>query len=141
MVAVEEIMHTTLEVWGPLEELLFYGFITTLVAAFLVAVSKENSSLDKYSELNEEQVSMYECGFEPFQEPQDSFFIQYFSIAVLFLVFELELLYLLPWVLLPDLDVLKNLSLVYCFYTAVLLGLALEWKAESFNWLKLQQYN
>lgn len=105
-----------------------------------MAVSKENSSLEKATELNDEQISMYECGFEPFQEPQDSFFIQYFSIAVLFLIFELELLYLLPWILLPDFTLLNNFSLVYCFYIAVALGLILEWKAESFNWLKLQHY-
>jgi len=59
-------------------------------------VSKENSYMDRYADLNAESTSIYECGFEPFQEPQDSFFIQYFSVAVLFLIFELEFLYLIP---------------------------------------------
>jgi NADH-quinone oxidoreductase subunit A len=89
-------MTQNLDVCQPLEDLLFYTFITTLVAVLLLAVSKAHSALTKYSDLNDESTSMYECGFEPFQEPQDSFFIQYFSIAVLFLIFELEFLYLIP---------------------------------------------
>lgn len=46
---------------------------------------------------DKEKVSVYECGFDPFHNPGEPFSIRFFLIAILFLVFDLEISYLFPW--------------------------------------------
>lgn len=46
---------------------------------------------------DKEKVSVYECGFDPFHSPGKPFSIRFFLIAILFLVFDLEISYLFPW--------------------------------------------
>ena len=46
---------------------------------------------------DKEKVSVYECGFDPFHSPGKPFSIRFFLIAILFLVFDLEISYLVPW--------------------------------------------
>lgn len=77
--------------------ILTYSVVTFGVAVLLLYISKENpEALSNLGVLTDEGTSMYECGFEPFQEPQELFFVPYFSTAILFLVFDLELIYLIP---------------------------------------------
>jgi len=47
-------------------------------------------------EVDFEKVTVYECGFEPFGEAKDVFNIQFFVVAILFMIFDLELAYLFP---------------------------------------------
>jgi NADH-quinone oxidoreductase subunit A len=46
-----------------------------------------------------EKLSPYECGFEPFSEGHSIFNIQFFIVGILFMIFDLELIYIFPWVL------------------------------------------
>jgi NADH-quinone oxidoreductase subunit A len=57
--------------------------------AFLV--SDKNSSFEK--------LSPYECGFEPFSDSHSVFNVQFFIVGILFMVFDLELVFIFPWVL------------------------------------------
>ena len=49
-------------------------------------------------EINFEKTSSYECGFEPFGDAHSIFNIQFFVVGILFMLFDLELAYLFPWV-------------------------------------------
>jgi NADH:ubiquinone oxidoreductase subunit 3 (subunit A) len=60
-------------------------------------------------EIQFEKTSAYECGFEPFGDAHSIFSIQFFVVGILFMLFDLELAYLFPWVF-----TLGNLSL-FCF--------------------------
>lgn len=67
------------------------------LACLLLFLSAENpESPEALEEQNDERLSMYECGFDPFKEPQENYLVQFFVISILFLIFDLELLYLLP---------------------------------------------
>lgn len=113
-----------------------------LISVVLFLLSYENpESLLKYREYSVETTSMYECGFEPFKEPQEFFFVQYFSLAILFLLFDLELIFFLPWILSSDLYIFQNIFIVCCFFSALVLGLVLEWRTNTLNWLKIQHLN
>lgn len=71
------------------------------------------------NEANFEKASPYECGFEPFGLTQSVFNIQFFIVGILFMIFDLELAYLFPWVL-----NLGNLSFFSCnlmFFFLILL--------------------
>lgn len=126
--------------WAPLDVLFAYFIIAILIAAGLVLASKENpESSAQLKTLTDESTSMYECGFEPFHEPQEVYFVPYFSVAVLFLLFDLELVYLFPWMLSPAFELGRNLAVVSSFILFIAVGLWLEWRAESFNLFKAQQ--
>lgn len=116
---------------------IFFG--TVLFLCFLLySLSFENpEELIRQRDLSDDVVSIYECGFEPFEEPQELLFIQYFPIAILFLLFDLELVYLLPWALAPSFSVASNAWIAFLFFFAIGLGLFLEWQANTLNWLKI----
>lgn len=46
-----------------------------------------------------EKISAYECGFEPFEDARNKFDVKFYIVAILFLIFDVEVLYLLPWLL------------------------------------------
>lgn len=46
-----------------------------------------------------EKVSPYECGFDPFEESRSNFEVRFYLVAILFIVFDLEIIFLIPWVL------------------------------------------
>ena len=46
-----------------------------------------------------EKISAYECGFEPFEDARNKFDVKFYIVAILFLIFDVEVLFLLPWLL------------------------------------------
>jgi NADH-quinone oxidoreductase subunit A len=46
-----------------------------------------------------EKISPYECGFDPFEESRSNFEVRFYLVAILFIVFDLEIIFLIPWVL------------------------------------------
>lgn len=64
---------------------LIIGFLLFLLSFLLV-----------YQKPNSEKVSAYECGFNPFGDARSKFEIRYYLVAILFIIFDLELLFLFP---------------------------------------------
>src|ERR1700712_3792771 len=52
-----------------------------------------------YQKPNNEKQSAYECGFNPFGDARNKFEVRYYLVAILFIIFDLELLFFFPWVL------------------------------------------
>ena len=100
--------------------------ITTilLIASFLLS----EKAPDK------EKVSVYECGFDPFHSPGEPFCIRFFLIAILFLVFDLEISYLFPWSLTSNVISLEGHFIVVLFLVILTLGLIYEWVKGGLEW-------
>ncbi len=75
--------------YGILIIFLIIIFILTLLIPFF-------STMLVYQQNYQEKVSAYECGFEPFEDSLAQFEIRYYLLAILFLIFDLEIIYLLP---------------------------------------------
>ena len=71
---------------------LFFFFIIGFLLFFL-------SFLLVYQKPNNEKQSAYECGFNPFGDARAKFEVRYYLVAILFIIFDLELLFLFPWVI------------------------------------------
>jgi NADH-quinone oxidoreductase subunit A len=56
----------------------------------------------KYRNYNLEKISSYECGFQPFEDSRNRFEIKFYLVAILFIIFDLEIIYLFPWSLSLD---------------------------------------
>ena len=72
--------------------LLLFLLMSILLSSIISILSFILSERDP----NKEKVSVYECGFDPFHNPGEPFSIRFFLIAILFLVFDLEISYLFP---------------------------------------------
>jgi NADH-quinone oxidoreductase subunit A len=78
--------------------------------------------------------SPYECGFEAFEDARMKFDVRYYLIAILFILFDLEIAFLLPWaVVLHDVG-LAGFVAVLIFLAVLVVGFAYEWKKGALTW-------
>jgi NADH:ubiquinone oxidoreductase subunit 3 (subunit A) len=81
-----------------------------------------------------EKMSAYECGFDPFEESIGRFDIKFYLVAILFLIFDLEIIFLFPWsVGIFVLDVFHN-AVAFVFVCVLLIGFVYEWFKGALDW-------
>lgn len=108
----------------------FFVFCT-LLSFVLVALSFILGSKKPYVS----KVSAYECGFTSINQPSHPFSIKFFSIGVIFLIFDLEIIYLIPWSLASASFTLFLQFVVFIFLILVVIGLIYEWFKGGLEWL------
>jgi NADH-quinone oxidoreductase subunit A len=78
--------------------------------------------------------SPYECGFEAFEDARMKFDVRYYLIAILFILFDLEIAFLFPWAAaLKEVGLLGFLE-VLTFLTIVVVGFVYMWKKGALDW-------
>jgi NADH-quinone oxidoreductase subunit A len=83
---------------------------------------------------NSEKLSPYECGFEPFEDARVRFDVRYYLVAILFIIFDLEVAFLFPWaVSLGDIGVFGFWSMMV-FLAVLTVGFIYEWKKGALEW-------
>ena len=81
-----------------------------------------------------EKLSPYECGFEAFEDARMKFDVRYYLIAILFIIFDLETAFLLPWgVALKDLGISGLITMVV-FLIELVVGFVYLWKKGALEW-------
>ena len=81
-----------------------------------------------------EKLSPYECGFEAFEDARMKFDVRYYLVAILFILFDLEIAFLLPWaVALRDVGG-AGFAAVLIFLTVLVVGFVYEWKKGALDW-------
>lgn len=81
-----------------------------------------------------EKMSAYECGFDPFEESLGRFDVKFYLVAILFLIFDLEIVFLFPWsVMLYFLNIFA-FWVVLSFLIILLVGFIYEWKKGALDW-------
>ena len=81
-----------------------------------------------------EKLSPYECGFEPFDDSRMKFDVRYYLVAILFIIFDLEIAFLFPWAV--SLDTVGTFGLVAMgiFLGLLVVGFIYEWKKGALEW-------
>ena len=81
-----------------------------------------------------EKNSPYECGFEAFEDARMKFDVRYYLIAILFILFDLEIAFLFPWaVVLPDIG-FEGFVAMMIFLFILIVGFVYEWKKGALEW-------
>ena len=81
-----------------------------------------------------EKLSPYECGFEPFDDARSRFDVRYYLVAILFIIFDLEVAFLFPWaVSLGDIGMFGFWSMIV-FLGVLTVGFIYEWKKGALEW-------
>jgi NADH-quinone oxidoreductase subunit A len=120
-------METLLRDYFPI---LVFLVIAGVVSAALVA----GSILVARQAPDSAKLSPYECGFEPFDTARIRFDVRYYLVAILFIIFDLEVAFLFPWaVSLGDLGAFGFWSMIV-FLAVLTVGFAYEWKKGALEW-------
>jgi NADH-quinone oxidoreductase subunit A len=78
--------------------------------------------------------SPYECGFEAFEDSRMKFDVRYYLVAILFIVFDLEIAFLFPWAVAIDKLGLFGLIALGIFLAVLVVGFIYEWKKGALEW-------
>ena len=109
--------------------LLFLGIAVVMAIAVVAA-----SLLAARQNPDSEKLSPYECGFEPFEDARSKFDVRFYLVAILFIIFDLEVAFLFPWaVSLGDLGMFGFWSMMV-FLGVLTIGFIYEWKKGALEW-------
>jgi NADH-quinone oxidoreductase subunit A len=98
--------------------------LALLIAPFLVAIRRPDP----------EKLSAYECGFDAFGDARMKFDVRYYLVAILFIIFDLEVAFLFPWaVAFGKIGVFGFWSMVV-FLGVLTVGFVYEWKKGALEW-------
>ena len=109
--------------------LMFLAVATLLAGAILVL-----SRVIAVNSPDEEKISQYECGFDAFSEARSRFDIRFYLVAILFIIFDLEIAFLFPWAIsLGEIGAFGFWSMMI-FLTVLTVGFIYEWKKGALDW-------
>ena len=109
--------------------LVFLGVATGLSVVMVVA-----SLIAGQQRPDSEKLSPYECGFAPFSDARMQFDVRYYLVAILFIIFDLEVAFLFPWaVTLGEVGMFGFWSMIV-FLGVLTIGFIYEWKKGALEW-------
>jgi len=104
------------------------------IAAVIALAMVGGSLLAAHQKPYAEKLSAYECGFEPFDDARRRFDVRFYLVAILFIIFDLEVAFLFPWaVTLSDTGLFGFLSMVG-FLAVLTVGFIYEWRKGALDW-------
>jgi NADH-quinone oxidoreductase subunit A len=111
--------------------ILIFLMVSTVLGLVLVLLSSQIASLKRtYSE----KLTPYESGVPPVGEPRQRFSVRFYIIAMLFVIFDIEAVYLYPWAIVFDKIGLYAFIEMVIFIIILLVGFIYAWDKEAFKW-------
>nr|AXS66508.1 NADH dehydrogenase subunit 3 [Tenebrionoidea sp. 8 KM-2017] len=113
-----------------LSMMFFIIFLLTFIMTVIINTISKKSFMDR------EKNSPFECGFDPKSSARLPFSLQFFLIAMIFLIFDVEITLLLPFIIsLNYSNIISYMSIFFFFILILLIGLFHEWKQGALNWI------
>ena len=81
-----------------------------------------------------EKLSPYECGFEAFEDSRMQFDVRYYVVAILFIIFDLEIAFLFPWAVVLDKVGWFGFGAMMIFLAILVIGFIYEWNKGALEW-------
>jgi len=116
----------------------FFGFLITaiiIVGVILALTYFVNAPTNDY-----EKHSAYECGFEPFGDARSFFDIHFYAIGLLFIIFDLEIVFLIPFAIDVEASSLMSYVNFLVFMIILLIGFYYEWALGLLNWVPKKHF-
>ena len=113
--------------------LIFLGVATALATVLLVLGTGLGRFFSRFHD-DPAKRSPYECGFEAFEDSRMKFDVRYYLVAILFIVFDLEIAFLFPWAVAIDRIGLFGLIAMSIFLGVLVVGFIYEWKKGALEW-------
>jgi NADH-quinone oxidoreductase subunit A len=110
--------------------ILLFAAVAVAIAALLLAVPYLLAPLRK----TKAKLAPYESGFEPFDTARRTFHVQFYLVAILFIVFDLEVAFLFPWAMVIQDISWFGFGSMMVFLTVLTLGFVYEWMEGALEW-------
>ena len=114
--------------------ILLFLIVAIALALTLLVASKIVAWLLKTNRPHKEKLSAFECGFEPFEDARMKFDVRFYLVAILFIVFDLEMAFLFPWSTIVHKMSWSAFIAMGIFLLILLLGFIYEWKKVALEW-------
>lgn len=106
---------------------LLFSVILSFILVFMsMLIVSRNTDIEK--------ISAYECGFHPFEDTRSKFDVRFYLVAILFIIFDLEITFLFPWSLCLLSTGTAGFFAVLFFLYILLIGFFYEWKKGALEW-------
>ena len=113
----------------------YSGILLFLVIAIILAVIVfAIPYLLSYKTIDREKFSSYEGCFNPFKDSRNEFEIKFYLVAILFLIFDLEISFLFPFIMCLDQLTIVGVGSMFIFLLVLTVGFYYEWKKGSLDW-------
>lgn len=106
-------------------------FCASLILSMVIFVI---SYFFSYKQVDVEKISAYECGFDPFEDTRKRFDVRFYLVAISFIVFDLEVMYLFPWAVCIELMRFSNYISMFFFLVFITFGFVYEWLIGALDW-------
>ena len=116
-------------VYDYLPVVIFIGVSAAIALALMVA-----PFLVAYRSPDAEKLSAYECGFNPFDSARMKFDVRFYLVAILFIIFDLEVAFLFPWAVAYGALGWFGFWSMFVFLAVLTVGFAYEWKKGALEW-------
>jgi NADH:ubiquinone oxidoreductase subunit 3 (subunit A) len=109
-------------------------FVLSLLAFLVSCIFFGASFLFSVQTPDTEKASAYECGFDPYEDARNAFEIRFYVIAILFIIFDLEAIFLFPWVL--SINTLGGFGfwVMIDFLVELIVGFIYAWNISALEW-------
>jgi len=110
--------------------ILIFLIVSTVIGVALVVLG----GLLGPNRPDSEKLSPYECGFEAFEDSRTKFDVRYYLVAILFIIFDLEITFFLPWALALDTLGMLGVAAMFVFVIELVIGYFVIWKRGALEW-------
>jgi NADH-quinone oxidoreductase subunit A len=114
--------------------ILIFLTVAAALAALLLGLGSLLGWLGSRTYGNREKLSAYECGFDAFEDTRGRFDVRYYLVAILFIVFDLEIAFLFPWAVSLERIGTFGLAAMGVFLAILVVGFIYEWKKGALEW-------
>jgi NADH-quinone oxidoreductase subunit A len=113
---------------------LIFLALATFLAAALLGLGTLFGRLGSRLPADPDKLGPYECGFDPFEDTRGRFDVRYYLVAILFIVFDLEIAFLFPWAVSLGRTHGLGLLAMAVFLLILVVGFIYEWKRGALEW-------
>ena len=117
---------------------LYFFFIVIVLPIILIVV---NLVVRKTGKPHRNQLTRFECGFDPFSNARTPFSLHFFLLGVIFIIFDLEIILLIPYPLLTNINIVSIIPIVITFLIILYFGTIHEWNEGSLAWVLTSNQN
>ena len=108
---------------------IFFGLSAALCVAFMLV-----STVLAPANPDPEKLSAYECGFNAFDDARAKFDVRFYLVAILFIIFDLEVAFLFPWIFQVDAGNVAAFWSMMIFLGVLTIGFIYEWSSGALEW-------
>src|SRR3954452_16311618 len=109
-------------------------FLFVLIAIGFACFTLIMSQLIQSKKYNKVKLEPYECGIEPETDARDRYSVRYYLVAMLFVIFDVETVFMFPWAVVLDRLALFGLIEMFLFILILVVGYAYAWRKGALEW-------